>query len=281
MQLIEEMPLVEAPIVVLDTETTGLSPELGHRVIEIGAVRLTRWQEEGSFDALVNPGRPIDPGAARVHGLTDSDVAAAPPFSAIVQQLAPLLDGTVIVAHNASFDAGFLAMEYAIASRAGACPETLPNPWLCTLQLARRHFHFGRNDLGTVAHLLGVRRGQTHRALTDAYTTAGVLQRMVRELNKRNLVTVGDLLHAQGGALHMRTARPVRSLPAPLNDAITGGKTVRIVYRTGAGAESRRVISPLYTTTAYGTSYLVAYCHLRCAQRTFRLDRIVRIEPAD
>jgi DNA polymerase III subunit epsilon len=281
MQSFDEMPLAEAPIVVLDTETTGLSPELGHRVIEIGAVRLTGWQEEASFDALVNPGRPIDPGAARVHGLSDSDVAAAPPFSAIVQQLAPLIDGALLVAHNASFDAGFLAMEYAIASRAGACPETLPNPWLCTLQLARRHFHFGRNDLGSVAHLLGVRRGQTHRALTDAYTTAGVLQRMVRELAKRNLVTVGDLLHAQGGALHMRTTQPACSLPAPLYEAMIAGKSVRIVYRAGGGSESQRVISPLYTTSAYGARYLVAYCHLRCAQRTFRLDRISRIEPIE
>ncbi len=281
MHTLDETPLAEAPIVVLDTETTGLQPELGHRVIEVGAVRLVGWQEAGSFSALVNPGRPIDPGAARVHGLSDDDVAAAPPFSAVVQQLSPLLDGAVIVAHNASFDAGFMAMEYAIASRAGSCPETLPNPWLCTLQLARRQFHFGRNDLGTVAQLLGVRRGQTHRALTDAYTTARVLQGMARELAKRKLVTVGDLLSAQGGAVHMQPLQPARALPAPLDEAISGGKSVRIVYRTGRGAESQRLISPLYATTAYGTSYLVAYCHLRCAQRTFRLDRITRIEPAE
>jgi DNA polymerase III subunit epsilon len=273
----EELPLVDAPIVVLDTETTGLSPELGHRVIEIAAVRLVKWQETGRFDALVNPGRPIDPGAARVHGLSDRDVAAAPPFSEVVAQLAPLLDGALLVAHNASFDAGFLAVEYALASRMGACPETLTNPWLCTLQLARRHFHFGRNDLGTIAHLLGVRRGQTHRALTDVYTTVAVFRRMVRELGGRNLSTVGDLLHAQGGPLYMQAAQVLR-LPEPLNEAVSDGKQVRIVYVTGRGTESRRVISPLYATAAHGASYLVAYCHLRCAQRTFRLDRIRHAE---
>jgi DNA polymerase III subunit epsilon len=280
METLDERQLAEVPIVVLDTETTGLSPELGHRVIEIAAVRLVGWQETERFAELVNPGRPIDAGAARVHGLTDADVAGAPPFSRVAKRLSLVLDEALIVAHNASFDAGFLAMEYTLASREGVCAPSLPNPWLCTLRLARRQFHFGRNNLTSIADRLGVRRSRAHRALNDVYTTLGVLRSMVKELERRKLYTVGDLLHAQGGPIYMQPV-PAALLPPPLGAAMAGAKQVRIVYVTSQGTQTRRVISPLYTTAAQGSSYLVAYCHLRHAQRTFRLDRILNVELID
>lgn len=276
----DEMPLADAPVVVLDTETTGLSPALGHRVIEVAALRFQGWQETGRLAELVNPGRPIDAGATRVHGLVDRDVASAPPFGDVVGRLEPLLQGAIIVAHNASFDAGFLAQEYAIASRLGACLPALPNPWLCTLQLARRHFHFDRNDLRTVAYRLGVSQSRAHRALNDAYTTAGVFQRMVSELEKRGVRTVGDLLHAQGGPVYMPSASGP-ALPPPLARALAGGQQVRIRYLTEKGSETLRLISPMYATAQGSARYLVAYCHLRCAQRTFRLDRILEAELVD
>jgi DNA polymerase-3 subunit epsilon len=276
----EEMPLAEVPIVVLDTETTGLSPALGHRVVEVAAVRLSGWQETARFSELVNPGRPIEAGATRVHGLVDRDVAGAPPFCDVVGRLEPLLEGAVVVAHNAAFDAGFLAQEYAIASRRGVCPPVLPNPWLCTLLLARRHFHFDRNDLSTVAYRLGVPQSRAHRALNDAYTTASVLQRMVRELGKRGVRTAADLLHAQGGPVFMPAAVSA-PLPPAVDSALAGGKRARIRYVTESGGESVRMISPLYTTVRGEAAYLVAYCHLRCAQRTFRLDRILEAELVD
>jgi DNA polymerase-3 subunit epsilon len=271
------MPLAEATIVVLDTETTGLWPGLGHRIVEVAAIRVSGWQETALLAELVNPGRDIEPDASRVHGIVAQDIAAAPPFANLIERLGPLLDGAVVVAHNASFDAGFLAQEYAIASRHGICQPTLPNPWLCTLQLARRHFHFDRNDLGTVAYRLGVRQSRAHRALNDAYTTLGVFQRMVRELQARGLRTVGDLLHAQGGAVYMPAASP-SPLPAPLDEALSKGKRARIRYVADHGGETLRVVSPLYTTAHQGTRYLVAFCHLRGAQRTFRLDRILEAE---
>lgn len=273
----DELPLADAPFVVLDTETTGLSPALGHRVIEVAAVRFQGWQETGRLAELVNPGRPIEAGATRVHGLVDRDVAGAPPFGDVVGRLGPLLEGAVIVAHNAAFDADFLAQEYAIASRQGACVPVLPNPWACTLQLARRQFHFDRNDLRTVAYRLGVPQSRAHRALYDAYTTASVFRRMAGELERRGVRTVADLLQAQGGAVYMpgATSSP---LPPPLDEALADGKQVRIHYVTERGKETRRVISPRYTTVRGGTGYLVAYCHLRCAERTFRLDRILEAE---
>src|SRR5690606_14362550 len=107
---VDEMPLAEAPVVVLDTETTGLSPALGHRVIEIAALRFQGWQETGRLSVLVNPGRPIDPGATRVHGLVDRDVAGAPSFGVVVEVLMLVLVGAIFIPTHASVVSGFLAL---------------------------------------------------------------------------------------------------------------------------------------------------------------------------
>jgi len=273
----DEKPLADVPIVVVDTETTGLSPAFGHRVVEVGAVRLEGWREVGRLDHLVNPGRPIDPGASRVNGIYDDDVADAPPFAEVAAELRDLMEGALLVAHNATFDAAFLRAEFAVvARRRSGFDATVPNPWLCTLQLARNCFYFGRNSLGAVAARLGVRVGRAHRALNDVYVTAEILKRMARELREQRLQTVGDLLHAQGGPIYM--SPPVDPhLPRPLAEAIRCGKRVDIRYRSGA-SETRREISPLFAAESSGRLYLTAYCHLRQAQRTFRLDRILSAE---
>lgn len=273
----DEKRLAEVPLVIVDTETTGLSPAFGHRVVEVGAVRLEGWREVGRLNRLVNPGRPIDPGASRVNGISDDDVADAPPFADVAAPLRELMEGAVIVAHNARFDASFLEVEFAVAARSrSGFDAAVPNPWLCTLQLARNCFYFGRNSLGAIAARLDIPVGRAHRALNDVYVTAEILKRMVRELRDRRLHTVGDLLHAQGGPIYM-SPPAIPDLPQPLAEGISYGKRVHIRYRSGASV-TRREISPLFTVEKSGRLYLTAYCHLRQAQRTFRLDRILSAE---
>jgi len=265
------------PLVVLDTETTGLFPGLGHRVVEIGAVRLENWREVGQISTLLQPGRKMDPKASSVNGITDADLVGQPTFSDVADDLLALLDGAVLVAHNAEFDAGFLGQELIIHGfKTAGVPGTLTNPWLCTLQLARRHFHFGRNGLSHIARHLGVRMGQAHRALSDVYMTAEILKRMVHTLQQRRLETVNDLLHAQG--LPIYVPPPVRlNLPPIVNDALANGRNLRILY-LGQNGESNREITPLYPSRHNGETYLIAYCHQARDQRTFRLDRIFSAE---
>lgn len=272
---LQDRPLNEIPLVVLDTETTGLMPQLGHRVVEIAAVRLVGWRETGRLSSLVNPGRPIDPGASQVNGIYDSDLVDAPPFSAIFPQLQALLEGAIVVAHNALFDASFLSMEYYILSQErGIDPDiTLSNPWLCTLQLARRQFYFDSNSLGNVARRLNVTTGRSHRALNDVHTTAGVLKQMARELGSRGLRSAKDFIHAQGGPIYAPSAVPI-PLPPPISQALEGGTPVQIIYTNPNGICTRRLVTPKYVTRYQSRTYLVAFCHLRQAQRTFRLDRI-------
>ncbi len=275
---LEEKAVADVPVVVLDTETTGLSPVMGHRIVEIGAIRMEGWREVGRLNYLVNPGRPIDAGASRVNGIFDEDVADAPPFSTIAPELQQLLDGALIVAHNAQFDAGFLGLEFALLNNE-LTAHPVRNPWLCTLQLSRRFFYFGRNNLGNVARQLGVRTGRAHRALGDAYTTAEIFKRMTRQLGQRKLERVGDLLHAQGGPIYMPEPDCSR-LPPVIARALLTRSFVQIRYR-GHGYVSERAIQPLYATEQNGNTYLIAYCQLRHSQRTFRLDRILEAHPID
>ena len=98
--------------IVLDTETTGLNPKLGDRIIEIGCIEiLNRRIGDGHFHAYVNPGREIDLGATRVHGITLEDLAAKPPFAAIAREFLDYVRGAELIIHNADFDVEFLDME--------------------------------------------------------------------------------------------------------------------------------------------------------------------------
>lgn len=267
----------DVPLVILDTETTGLYPGLGHRVVEIGAIRLEAWQEVGQVSTLLQPGRKMDPKASSVNGISDSSLVGQPTFSDIADDLLALLDGAVLVAHNAEFDAGFLGQELAIHGlKTRGTAVSLPNPWLCTLQLARRHFHFGRNNLSHIARHLGVRMGRAHRALSDVYMTAEILKRMVRTLQQRRLETVNDLLHAQGQPIFAPGLDGL-VLPDVVTAALADGRNLRLLY-LGQSGESNREVTPLYPTQHQGVGYLVAYCHLAQDQRTFRLDRIFSAE---
>lgn len=267
----------DIPIVVLDTETTGLYPGLGHRVVEIGAIRLENWREVGRINTLLQPGRKMEAKASAVNGITDADLVGQPTFSDVADDLLALLDGAVLVAHNAEFDAGFLGQELLIHGlQTTGQPANLSTPWLCTLLLARQYFYFGRNSLSHVARQLGVRMGRAHRALSDVYMTAEILKRMVRKLEQQRLETVNDLLHAQGGAIFAPSFSTF-GLPELMTTALANGRNLHIHYQ-GKQGNSQREITPLFPGQHRGITYLIAYCHQAKEQRTFRLDRILHVD---
>jgi DNA polymerase-3 subunit epsilon len=271
----DEKTLYDVPIVVIDTETTGLFPGLGNRVVEVAAIRFEKWQAVGQMSQLVQPGRHMEPKATQVCGITDDDLVGQPSFGAVADELLELIDGALLVAHNAAFDASFLSTELFLAQkydRAQPTEPILPNPWLCTLLLARQYFHFGRNNLGYIARQLNVRMGVAHRALNDVYMTAEVLRRMDRQLTKQGIYTVGDLIYAQGEPIYTPPP-PQIPLPEPIDHAVAASKDLEILY-FGKDGQTERHITPRYAAHHRGHDYLIAYCHLRQEQRSFRLDRI-------
>jgi len=259
----------QIPLAVLDTETTGLEPALGHRIIELAILRLEEWQEVGQFNQLVNPGRPIDPSASRINRIYDADVADAPLFVDFAGQISELLEGALVVAHNAAFDASFIAAEWTLTGR-----PPLPNWWACTLQLARQRYSFWRNRLSDVARALGVRTGRAHRAMRDAWVTAKVFQKMTPDLHGWGIYSVGDLMYAQGGAIYFPVP-PLIDLPPPLGEAIQNRTPIGIRYRDDEGNVTERVIEPYYLANHRGNDYLTAFCRMRNGQRTFRVDQIL------
>jgi DNA polymerase-3 subunit epsilon len=267
-----EQPLDEVVFAIFDVETTGLSPAYGHRVCEVGCLRVRGDEELGRFEALVDPGRPISPGAYRVNQITADMLADAPPFAPVAGDLLALMEDAVLVAHNAPFDLGFLAMELDLARLPP--PE---GPVVDTLTLCRRAYRFASNSLPAVARTLAVDAGPAHRALGDVWTTWGVLSHVVRELRQRWRVrTLRQLLDFQGGPVPY-PAPQVLPLPPAIAEALAARGDVHMRYVDARGNETDRRVRPLRVQERRGRLYLLAHCHRAGALRTFRLDRVVEL----
>ena len=161
--------------IVLDTETTGLEPEQGHRIIEIGCVELRGRRLTGKdFHHYLNPDREIDAGAIEVHGITNEMLADKPRFANLVGDLIEYLRGAELLIHNAAFDVGFLDKELEWAGR----PERIAD--ICTvtdtLALARDMYPGQRNSLDALCKRLDVDNSSRdlHGALLDAQILADV-----------------------------------------------------------------------------------------------------------
>jgi DNA polymerase III subunit epsilon len=182
----------------LDTETTGLSPESGDRIIEIGCVELVNRRLSGHDKHFyLNPERRNSEDAYKIHGLSDAFLADKPLFAAIADDLLAYLDGAEVVIHNAAFDVGFLNLEL---QRLGRPPITARVRDITdSLQMAREIYPGKANSLDALCKRLEVDNAHrtVHGALLDAGLLAEVYLRMTRGQNTLGI----DLGHAGGVAL--------------------------------------------------------------------------------
>ena len=162
--------------IVLDTETTGLEPALGHRIIEIGCIELVNRRPTGrTFHRYLNPEREIDEGALAVHGISRADLYGKPKFAEIVEELLLFIADAELVIHNAAFDVAFLDAEL---ERVPGQQRTVAA--LCrvldTLALARSMHPGQRNNLDALCKRYSVdnSRRELHGALLDARILADV-----------------------------------------------------------------------------------------------------------
>ncbi len=169
-------------LVFLDTETTGLDPRLGHRIIEVAGVEALGRQTTGkSIHFYIDPEREIDAGATAVHGFTWDDLRGKPKFAAIAGSVMQFLAGARVIIHNAPFDVSFLDGELArlrqpvVAKRDFSVDDSLA--------MARRKYPGKRNSLDSLCDRLGVDNSQRnlHGALLDARLLADVYFAMTRE----------------------------------------------------------------------------------------------------
>jgi DNA polymerase-3 subunit epsilon len=155
---------------VVDVETTGLRPSWHDRIVEIAVVRLdAAGRVEDSWTTLVNPKRDLGP--QHIHGITAADARRAPTFDQVAGYLTQLLRGRVLVAHNLSFDAMFLAAEY---GHLGIEMPAHRDVGLCTMNMAGRYLPSGRS-LADCCVAAGILSTDAHTALGDALAAAGLL----------------------------------------------------------------------------------------------------------
>ncbi len=160
-------------IVVLDTETTGLNPQEGHRIIEIGCVELVKRRLTGKrFHVYINPDRTIDEGAIAVHGITNQFLDDKPRFEHIVDDFIAFIRGAELVIHNAPFDVGFINHEFSrLINKAGTVADY--SEVFDTLAYARKKHPGQRNSLDALCKRYGI--DNSHRDLHGALLDAEIL----------------------------------------------------------------------------------------------------------
>jgi DNA polymerase III subunit epsilon len=175
-------------LTVFDIETTGLDPKRGHRIIEIAGVRVEHGvPTQQVFASLVNPEREIPLEAKQVHHIGDDDVREAPTIDIVLPKFLAFAQDSLLVAHNASFDYGFLLNEKELCWGYVDLPECL-----CTMRMSQSLYpkEF-RHNLDMLVKRFGLEMPTArHRALDDAMATAKALERMV---NERHIASIDEL----------------------------------------------------------------------------------------
>ncbi len=201
--------------VVLDTETTGLDPADGHRIIEIGCVELLDHFPTGrSYQCYLNPERDMPAEAERVHGISGAFLADKPLFSAVAGELMEFLGDAPLVIHNAAFDLKFLNAELARLEM-----EAIPAARaIDTIDIAKTKFPGARYSLDELCKRFAIDlTGRSkHGALLDAELLAQVYLELVGGRQKRFVLAPGDVAAATADE-----ARPVRLRPEPLPSLLT------------------------------------------------------------
>jgi len=220
--------------IVLDTETTGLDPRQGHRIIEVAAIELDgRKVSDRTFHRYLNPEREIDEGAAAVHGLTLERLQNEAKFSEVAPALLEFIAGAELIIHNAPFDIGFLNAELTLAGL-----PLLSNPVIDTLKVAKELHPGKKNNLNALCDRYQIDNSHRtlHGALLDTELLAEVYLGMTRGqeslLGEESSDADGVQFTAAGEAIRLS----VRVLPASEEELALHGAQLEDIEKASKGA---------------------------------------------
>ena len=229
--------------IVLDTETTGLEPSQGHRIIEIGCVELVNRRLTGKhLHQYLNPERGIDPGAIEVHGITNEFLADKPVFADIAGEFLDYVNGAELIIHNAAFDIGFLDYELSRIEGMQTRMESICSV-VDTLKIARYKHPGQHNSLDALCRRYEVDNSQRelHGALLDAEILADVY--LVMTGGQTTLELAGNEAdeNVEGGATQLRRLpagrQPLRVIRASAEEEAEHHKVVQVIVdAAGSGA---------------------------------------------
>ena len=224
-------------LIVLDTETTGLEVDQGHRIVEVGAVALAdRKRTDLHFHSYLNPQRSIDEEAEKVHGLSMERLSNEPEFSEIAESFLEFVEGSILVIHNAAFDLGFLNAEL---KRASSQYPTLEE--ICevedTLLLARSKFPGQRNSLDALANRFEVTGYDRsfHGALLDANILADVYIHLTGGQSKFEFITsnTNSNLNSQSGDLDIDFKKfPIPKITVSQEEILAHDQRIKAINST-------------------------------------------------
>ncbi len=265
----------EVEITIFDTETTGLEPQSGDRVVEIAAVKLKGNQRLAEFQSLVNPQRKISPAAFAVNQITPEMLKDAPDINMVMPKFLDFVGKSCLCSYNAAFDLEFVNHELEIMG-AGKLENVVV---IDILKMARRLLPgLERYALWFVAKNLGVKAQQKHRAFSDVELTLEVFNKFKTLLNEKGIIDFRNFTNLFSLSSHFLDSLNNQKL-VQVQQALDLGMKLKIKYLASSNAQvSEREVIPKEIRKDRDHYYLIGHCCLKNEERSFRIDGILHIE---
>lgn len=265
----------EVEFTIFDTETTGLEPETGDRIVEIAGIRIRGQDTLEVFQTLVNPGRPISEAAFRVNNISTQMLEGAPAIAEALPKFLDFAKDSCLCSYNAGFDLGFINQELRLIGRGPLQGFAVAD----ILKMAKRLMPgLTRYALWFVAGQLNIKDKQAHRALSDVELTLGVFRKLKEILYLKGISDFEHFLSLFALDAHFLQGLNAQKL-SRIQEAIDLGVGLKIKYiACGQAQVSEREVLPKEIKQENERSYLVAFCRLRNEERTFRVDGILHLE---
>jgi DNA polymerase-3 subunit alpha (Gram-positive type) len=267
--------LEDLEFIIFDTETTGLDPESGDRIVEIAALKFKGAEKISNYESLVNPKREISPAAFEVNKITTDMLGGARTMDEVMPEFLEFIQGSCLCSYNVSFDLGFINNELKIMQR-----EPLKDILIVDiLRMSKKLMpHLERYALWFVAKELGIQYEQKHRAQADVELAHLVFHRLNKRLLEKGILDF-DSFFSLFGMNNYQIEDINNQKIAKIQEALDLGIKLKIKYLSSSEAKvSEREIIPQEIRQERGHSYLVGFCCLRNDKRTFRIDNILNIE---
>ncbi|MFA4989583.1 MAG: exonuclease domain-containing protein [Candidatus Omnitrophota bacterium] len=265
----------EIEFVIFDTETTGLEPASGDRIVELAALRFRGIKRISEFQTLVNSGQPVSAAAFAVNKISPEMLQGAPPPAIVLPKFMDFIQESCLCSYNAGFDLDFLNNELSILK----IPALKDIFVVDILKMARRIVPgLERYALWFVADKLGIQREQEHRAFADVELTLGVFYKLLDMLKNKRITDFNKLLGLFSiDPLFLQNVMAQKV--TRIQEALSLGVKIKIEYLSTSSAQlTERQVLPKEIREDNGRIYLVGYCCLRKEERSFRLDSILHIE---
>ena len=267
--------LDEVEFTIFDTETTGLEPGSGDRIVEIAGIRFKGKEKIATFQSLINPHRPICAAAQRVNKITPEMLEGAPTIDVILPRFLGFIKNSCLCSYNAAFDLDFLNHELKLMGE-----STLDDMMVVDiLKMARRLLPgLERYALSSVAGALGIKTEQRHRALSDVELTLEAFNRLNVILKTKEIFDFSNFFSLFGLTFNLLEDINSQKI-AKIQEALGLGVKLKIRYLSNSSAQvTEREVIPKEIRKDKNNLYLVGFCCLRNEERSFRIDGILHLE---